>query len=106
MPFGQSEKFAFIGPSRKSAHAAQLQGLVEELVAAGEAALGVRLEPGVFERLKAYGRSVAHFPTAVKEFEWRNGWFHALSTAALAAGRPDPMPQHTAGLKQLGVIDA
>ena len=37
----------------ESAHAAQLQGLVEELVAAGEAALGVRLEPGVFERLKA-----------------------------------------------------
>jgi hypothetical protein len=24
-------------------------------------------------RLLAYARSVAHFPTAVKEFSWRNG---------------------------------
>ena len=48
---------------------------------------------------------MAHFPTAVKEFEWRNGWFHAISAAAVAAGKPDPMPQHTAGLKTLGVIN-
>ena len=119
-----------------------------ELCAAGEAELGVRLEPGALARLAAYGRSVAHFPTAVKELEWRNGWFDAISQAALApqpspvrppprlaaaapwllpplswsttpvlacnpavisqaavaGGRPDPVPLHTAGLQKLGVI--
>ena len=60
-----------------------------ELCAAGEAELGVRLEPGALARLAAYGRSVAHFPTAVKELEWRNGWFDAISQAALA---PQPSP--------------
>jgi len=96
-------------------HSAQLKALVNELCAAGEGALGVTLEDGVYERLgshgvyerlTAYGRSVAHFPTAVKEFEWRNGWFYELTKAALAAGRPDPMPLHTAGLKTLGVVEA
>ena len=58
--------------------ARELRAVVDELVAAGEAALGVRLDDGAFERLTAYGRAVAHFPTAVKEFEWRNGWFDAL----------------------------
>ena len=111
-------------------HSEELASLVAELCAAGEVELGVKLEPGAIARLAAYGRSVAHFPTAVKEFGWRNGWFHAISQAAhhspgpgprpshrpngpmpsvsqaaLAAGRPDPMPQHTAGLKTLGVIN-
>ena len=88
----------------ESAHASQLRALVDELCAAGEAALGVRLEPGAFERLAAYGRSVAHFPTAVKECEWRNGWFHKISQRALAEGRPDPLPLHTAALQELGVV--
>lgn len=86
-------------------HAAELEALVDELAAAGSAALGVTLEPGVFARLTAYGRAVAHFPTAVKEFEWRNGWFHQLSKRALAEYKPDPLPLHTAGLKNLGVIE-
>lgn len=89
----------------ESEHAEELATLVAELCAAGEAELGVTLEPGAMPRLAAYGRSVAHFPTAVKELEWRNGWFHAISQAAVAAGRPDPMPQHTAGLQTLGVIN-
>ncbi|KAG8458920.1 hypothetical protein KFE25_004254 [Diacronema lutheri] len=89
-----------------TAHAAQLADVVAELSAAGEQALGVKLELGVYGRLEAYGRSVSHFPTAVKEFEWRNGWFHELSKAALAAGAPDPMPLHTAGLLKLGVVKA
>jgi len=85
-------------------HRSQLGTVVAELVAAGESALGVTLEDGVFERLCAYGRSVAHFPTAVKEFEWRNGWFHDLTVKAAAEGKPDPMPLHTAGLMELKVI--
>ena len=69
--------------------------------AAGEAALGVKLAPGAFERLAAYGRVVAHFPTAVKEFEWRNGWFYKLTCDAVKAGREDPMPLHTQALYDL-----
>jgi len=86
------------------AHTAQLEALVAELCQSGEIALGVTLADGAFDRLLAYGRSVAHFPTAVKEFDWRNGWFYDLSQAAMAAGRPDPTPIHTAGLKTLGQI--
>ena len=88
----------------EAAHAGELGELVAELVAAGEKALGVTLEEGVLERLKAYGRSVSHFPTAVKELEWRNGWFHDISKQALAEGKPDPMPTHTAWLKEVGAI--
>ena len=88
----------------ESTRAGQLKGLIEEMCSAGESVLGVKLEPGVFERLTAYGRSVAHFPTAVKEFEWRNGWFYDITQAAVAAGKPDPLPLHTAGLKELKVV--
>jgi len=85
-------------------HSDQLRALVEELCAAGEAKLGVQLSDGVFERLAAYGRAVSHFPTAVKEFDWRNGWFYAISKTALDAGEADPMPLHTSGLKELSVV--
>ena len=44
-----------------------MTGLIEELAAAGSEALGIRLEPGTVPRLLAYARSVAGFPTAVKE---------------------------------------
>ena len=85
-------------------HSDQLRAVVTELCAAGEAALGVKLAPGAFERLAAYGRVVAHFPTAVKEFEWRNGWFYAITEAAVKDGKADPCPLHTAGLVELGVV--
>ena len=48
---------------------------------------------------------MAHFPTAVKEFEWRNGFFYGISQEAITAGdRPDPFPKHTALLKQVGAV--
>ena len=43
-------------------------------------------EGSTTERLMAYARAVAHFPTAVKEFEWRNGVFHDMSVAAMKEG--------------------
>jgi hypothetical protein len=46
---------------------AQLKGLIDELAAAGAAELGTTLDAGLVERLCAYSRSVAHFPTAIKE---------------------------------------
>lgn len=47
--------------------AVQLSTLIGELASAGEAELRVQLDDGVLERLLAYSRSVASFPTAVKE---------------------------------------
>lgn len=59
-------------------HPAEVSELVGELLVGGRKALGL---PSVsaaehtqaVDRLNAYARSVAHFPTAMKEFEWRNG---------------------------------
>ena len=45
----------------------QLSTLIRELAGSGEAELKVQLDEGVLERLLAYSRSVASFPTAVKE---------------------------------------
>jgi len=88
----------------ESAHRGQVEQLIRELAAAGGAALGVQLEGGLEERLCAYARSVAHFPTAVKEFSWRNGWFYGVSKTAIEAGRQDPCPTHTSWLKEVGAI--
>ncbi|KAF7814572.1 uncharacterized protein G2W53_028541 [Senna tora] len=78
--------------------------LIVELALAAEREKGLMFEEGVVERLCAYARSVAHFPTAVKEFKWRNGWFYSISEKALAQGKPDPCPLHTQWLKELKII--
>jgi hypothetical protein len=89
----------------ESKHTAEVDALIIELASAGAAALGgLHLGPNLPARLRAYARSVAHFPTAVKEFEWRNGWFWGASEHAAAEGRADPTPLHTALLKEVGVV--
>ena len=55
--------------------------------------------------------AVEFFPTAVKEFKWRNGWFYRYSLLTggqkreLPDGRkievPDPTPMHTEYLQHL-----
>ena len=82
----------------------EVGSLIEELATGGAAELGVCLDDGYIERLHAYSRSVAHFPTAVKEFQWRNGWFFDLSKKAEAKGKSDPFPTHSAWLKEIGVV--
>jgi hypothetical protein len=82
----------------------QVGSLIEELAEAGGAELGISLQEGYAERLHAYSRSVAHFPTAMKEFKWRNGWFYELSKRAMAAGKSDPLPLHTAMLREVGAV--
>ena len=85
----------------ESTHRAEVVELIEELLEGGAVEKGVKFEPGSVERLCAYARPVAHFPTAVKEFEWRNGFFYGISQEAITAGdRPDPFPKHTALLKR------
>lgn len=88
----------------ESAHGAQVSALVEELAAGVAASEGVAFGAALAPRLCAYARSVAHFPTALKEQPWRNGWFAAASAEALRAGKVDPYPRHTALLTQLGAF--
>uniref|UniRef100_A0A0A9CZH2 Uncharacterized protein n=1 Tax=Arundo donax TaxID=35708 RepID=A0A0A9CZH2_ARUDO len=51
--------------------------LIAELASAAAAERALMFDEGIEERLCAYSRAVAHFPTAVKEFKWRNGWFYS-----------------------------
>jgi len=88
----------------ESIHRKDVGLVIAELAEAGSAALGVTLDSDLEERLCAYARSVSHFPTAVKEFQWRNGWFYELSKAAEMQGKEDPCPTHTAWLKEVGAI--
>uniref|UniRef100_A0A7C9ELP4 Uncharacterized protein n=1 Tax=Opuntia streptacantha TaxID=393608 RepID=A0A7C9ELP4_OPUST len=82
----------------------EVSNLIAELARAAAAEKGIVFDEGMEERLCAYSRAVAHFPTAVKEFKWRNGWFYSISEKAMAAGKPDPCPLHTAWLKELNVV--
>ena len=78
-------------------HKAEVGELIEELYVAGCEDLGLDADTtGLVDRLCAYARSVAHFPTAVKEFDWRNGYFYGLGEAVC--------PKHTAALKNLKVV--
>ncbi|CAE8592571.1 unnamed protein product [Polarella glacialis] len=90
----------------ESLHSKEVSELILELATAVSAANpDVRWDQlRLCERLAAYARTVAHFPTAVKEFEWRNGPFYDITLKAGAVGRPDPCPQHTAGLRTLGFV--
>lgn len=57
--------------------------------------LTVGMLPDIEKRMLAYGRRVKEFPTALKEFEWRNGFFYKYSMLARTNGFPDPTPMHT-----------
>lgn len=80
-----------------------MDALVSEMTAAVEARYGITFEAGVSERLAAYTDVVATFPCAVKEFEWRNGFFWAISRQLVkdAAGdeAKDALPLHTSLLR-------
>jgi len=78
--------------------------LITELGQAITQAEGVKFADQLPERLCAYARSVAHFPTAVKEFEWRNGYFYGLTKKARDNSLPDPCPLHTAGLEAIAAV--
>ncbi|ONK70493.1 uncharacterized protein A4U43_C05F34280 [Asparagus officinalis] len=82
----------------------EVASLITELASAAAAEKGIKFDDGMEERLCAYARAVAHFPTAVKEFKWRNGWFYSLTEKALAEGKPDPCPLHTEWLKELKIV--
>ncbi|KAJ1410007.1 hypothetical protein SESBI_22242 [Sesbania bispinosa] len=82
----------------------ELCSLISELASAAASEKGLTFEEAMEDRLCAYSRAVAHFPTAVKEFKWRNGWFYSLSEKATAQGKQDPCPLHTQWLKELKIV--
>ena len=65
----------------------QVTELIEELDVAGCEALGLRPDTGTVPRLLAYARSVAGFPTAVKEVR-RAASTLRDSSAAPSTGAP------------------
>ena len=88
----------------ESKHRDEVIALIDELAAVSVQELGVKFEEGLVERLCAYARSVASYPTAVKEFEWRNGYFYSVSQQRIAQGSEDPCPLHSAWLKEVGAV--
>eukprot|EP00270_Netrium_digitus_P000149 TRINITY_DN10167_c0_g1_i1.p1 TRINITY_DN10167_c0_g1~~TRINITY_DN10167_c0_g1_i1.p1 ORF type:complete len:354 (+),score=67.24 TRINITY_DN10167_c0_g1_i1:41-1102(+) len=88
----------------EAAHAEEVDQLVRELASAAEEEKGVKFDGGLEERLRAYARSVAHYPTALKEFSWRNGWFWSMSQRQLARGQRDPTPLHSAWLQEMKAV--
>lgn len=85
-------------------HYEEVTSLILEMCAATTQAKGVTFQSGTAERLVAYAFSVAHFPTAIKEFEWRNGFFWDLSESAEDEQAEDPCPMHTY-LVNTGIVD-
>lgn len=81
-----------------------METLIRELAATVEAEKGITFEENMEERLCAYSRAVAHFPTGIKDFKWKNGYFYSLTQKALVEGKPDPCPLHTCWLKELNAI--
>eukprot|EP00897_Mesotaenium_endlicherianum_P000704 jgi/Mesen1/10634/ME000894S10211 len=96
--------FMLVGARHPGASVGDVVELINELAGAAERERGISFAPAVADRLRAYARSVAHFPTAVKEFEWRNGYFYDISKKALADGKPDPCPNHTRYLQEVGAV--
>ncbi|CAK9171486.1 unnamed protein product [Ilex paraguariensis] len=103
MLVGARHPGATVGAVEKEFHS-EVSSLIAELAAAAAAEKDLVFEAAMEDRLCAYSRAVAHFPTAVKEFNWRNGWFYSLSEKAIAEGKPDPCPLHTAWLKELKIV--
>lgn len=56
-----------VAPLRAPCLAYQVSSLMSELCTGGAKELGVGVAPGMVGRLLAYSRSVAHYPTAIKE---------------------------------------
>ena len=76
-------------------HNEEVRSLIGQLAHAASIETKVKFSEGVADRLCAYARSVSHFPTALKEFEWRNGWFCDVTFRSVTRMLPDPCPQHS-----------
>eukprot|EP00171_Calliarthron_tuberculosum_P013899 IDg13899t1 len=57
-------------------HESEVTDMCRELGSMIRFSLTVGMLPDIEKRLLAYARSVKDFPTAIKEFQWRNGYFY------------------------------
>ena len=81
----------------ESTYTKEFEALASEMMRCWRGGTRRQTSPtGAYDRLAAYARAVSHFPTAVKEFEWRNGWFYKLTCDAVKAGKEDPGAAHAA----------
>ncbi|KAG6669619.1 uncharacterized protein LOC122285991 isoform X1 [Carya illinoinensis] len=103
MLVGARHPGATVGAVEKE-YRSEVSSLIAELATAAAAEKDLVFEEAMEDRLCAYSRAVSHFPTAVKEFKWRNGWFYSLSEKAISEGKPDPCPLHTSWLKELKIV--
>lgn len=103
MLVGARHPGATVGVVEKE-YRSEVSSLIVELASAAAAEKGLVFDEAMEDRLCAYSRAVAHFPTAIKEFKWRNGWFYSISEKAIAQGKPDPCCLHTAWLKELKIV--
>lgn len=103
MLVGARHQGATVGAVEKE-YRLEVSAIIAELAGAAATEKGIVFDKGIEDRLCAYSRAVAHFPTAVKEFKWRNGWFYSLSEKAISQGKQDPCPLHTEWLKELKVV--
>jgi len=102
MLIGQVHGGITVGEVAKK-HFSEVEEMVVELGGMIRTTLTVSFKPELPERLCAYSERVEFFPTAVKEFKWRNGFFYRYSllggTRTLPDGRkiemPDPCPMHS-----------
>lgn len=76
-------------------HAKEVTEMSIELATMVRFTLTVGMLSDIEKRLLAYGDRVKDFPTAMKEFKWRNGFFYEYSQLAIKNGLPDPTPMHT-----------
>ncbi|KAK0597995.1 hypothetical protein LWI29_030640 [Acer saccharum] len=103
MLVGARHPGATVGVVEKE-YRSEVSSLIAELAYAAATEKGLTFEEAMEDRLCAYSRTVAHFPTAVKEFKWRNGWFYSVTEKAIAEGKSDPCPLHTTWLKELKIV--
>lgn len=90
IPVGEVEKF----------HKKELTEMVSEMGNMIRTTLAIAVFPNQVERLNAYSRVIPQFPTALKEFKWRNGFFYDFSMLARKNGFGDYTPMHTAYLEE------
>lgn len=89
-------------------HTSEVNQMVNEMSQMCRFTLTVGMGNNIEDRLTEYALQVKDFPTALKEFEWRNGFFQKWSTLATSKGLRDQTPLHSNYLqegKDMGIID-